>query len=74
MESRERTDPVAGARRPHGWVSLYAVAFVLLMGAGAAIAASAVSLLESTGLLWVSAILSGLAILLAIVSVVLPRR
>ena len=74
MESRERTDPEGAGRRPRGWVSLYALAFVLLIGAGTAIAASAVSLLESTGLLWVSAALSVLAIVVAIVSVVLPRR
>ena len=61
-------------RRPRGWVSLYAVAFLLLVGAGAAIAASAAGLLESTRLLWTSTALSALAILGAIVSVALPRR
>jgi hypothetical protein len=55
-------------------VSLYAVAFVLLVGAGAAITLSAVGLLASTRLLWTSTVLSGLAIVVAIVSVVLPRR
>jgi hypothetical protein len=55
-------------------VSLYAVAFLLLVGAGAAIAASAAGLLESTRLLWTSTALSALAILGAIVSVALPRR
>ena len=73
MSSPDRTDP-EGARRPRGWVSLYALAFVLLVGAGAAIAASALSLLESTRLLWVSSALSGLAIVVAVASVVLPRR
>jgi len=62
------------APRPRGWVSLYTVAFLLLLGAGAAIAASAAGLLESTRLLWTSTVLSGLAILVAIVSVALPRR
>ncbi len=60
--------------RSRGWASLYAVAFLLLAGAGLAIAASARGLLESTRLLWVSTVLSGLAIVTAIVSVVLPRR
>ena len=74
MSSRDRADPERAARRPRGWVSLYALAFVLLVGAGAAIAASAVNLLESTRLLWVSSALSGLAIVAAVVSVILPRR
>jgi hypothetical protein len=60
--------------RPRGWVSIYAVAFLLLVGAGAAITASAAGLLLSTRLLWTSTILSALAILVAIVSVTLPRR
>ena len=66
-------DP-ASSRRPRGWVSLYAVAFALLVGAGVAITLAAVSLLESTGLLWVSTTLSAAAIVLAIVAVLLPRR
>ena len=72
------TDGQAGTgparRRPRGWVSLYAVAFVFLVGAGAAFASSAVGLLASTRLLWVSTALSGLAIVTAVVAVVLPRR
>jgi hypothetical protein len=55
-------------------VSVYALAFLLLVGAGAAMTASAVGFLTSTRLLWTSTVLSGLAILVAIVSVVLPRR
>ncbi len=61
-------------RRPRGWVSLYAVAFLLLAGAAVAFVASAAGLLESTRLLWTSTLLSGVAIVIAIVSVVLPRR
>lgn len=71
------TEPRPGAevpRRSRGWVSVYAMAFLLLLGAGVAIAASAEGLLESTRLLWVSTALSGLAIVVAIASVVLPRR
>ena len=60
--------------RIRGWVSLYAVAFVLLVGAGAALVASAVGFLESTRLLWVSTGLSAAAIVTAILGVALPRR
>ena len=60
--------------RPRGWVSLYALAFVLLLGAGAAMGASAAGFLVSTRLLWISTILSAAAIVLAVLSVVLPRR
>ena len=74
MSPPEPTDPEAAAGRPRGWVSLYALAFLLLLGAGASFAASAASLLASTRLLWASSVLSGLAIVVAIVSVVLPRR
>jgi hypothetical protein len=66
--------PSQDAKRPRGWVSLYALAFLLLVGAGAAMGASAVGLLASTRLLWTSAILSGGAILIAVLAVVLPRR
>ena len=71
------SEPVAGSqapRRPRGWVSLYALAFLLLLGAGVAFGVSARGLLGSTRLLWGSTALSGLAIVVAIVSVVLPRR
>ena len=75
MEPGERTEPAANlrARRPRGWTSLYALAFVMLVGAGAALTLAAVDLLGSTDLLWLSTALSALAIVVAIVSVVLPR-
>jgi hypothetical protein len=57
-----------------GRVSLYAVAFVLLVGAGAALVASAVGFLASTRLLWVSTGLSAAAIAVAVLGVLLPRR
>jgi branched-subunit amino acid permease len=57
-----------------GWVSLYAAAFVLLVGAGAALVASAVGFLASTRLLWVSTGLSAAAIGVAVLGVLLPRR
>jgi len=76
----ETREPPAGraasptAKGPRGWVSLYALAFALLLGAGAAMGASAIGLLESTRLLWTSTILSSAAILVAVLSVLLPRR
>ena len=57
-----------------GWVSLYALAFALLVGAGVALVASAAGFLESTKLLWVSTALSAAAIAVAIIGVALPRR
>ena len=57
-----------------GWLSLYAGAFVAMLGAGIALAASSLGTLRSIGLLWVSAVLSVLAIALASASVFLPRR
>ena len=57
-----------------GWLSVYAGAFAIMLGAGVALAASSLGTLRSIGLLWVSAVLSILAIALALVSVFLPRR
>jgi hypothetical protein len=60
--------------RARGWVSIYAVAFVLLVLAGAALVSAALGFLESMRLLWISLALSGLAIVTAVVGVTLPRR
>jgi hypothetical protein len=57
-----------------GWLSLYAGAFTVMIGAGVALAASSLGTLRSIGLLWVSVVLSVLAIALALASLVLPRR
>ena len=57
-----------------GWLSLYAGAFAVMLGAGVALAASSLGTLRSIGLLWVSAVLSVLAIALALVALLLPRR
>lgn len=64
----------APAKPPRGWVTLYAVAFVLVLVAGSLIAVAGSSFLESTTPLLVSALCSGVAIVLAVLSVVLPRR
>ena len=53
---------------------LYAVAFGLMLAAGAAIAASARSFLASTGLLWWSVGFSVAAIVVAVVAIVWRRR
>jgi hypothetical protein len=55
-------------------VIAYAVAFVLWVAAIVALAVSAVGFLESTGLLVLSAVLSGLAAVAAASAVVLGRR
>ena len=60
--------------RIRGWVGVHALAFVLLVGAGAALVASAAGFLESTRLLWVSTGLSATAIVVALVGLLLPRR
>lgn len=68
----EPSEAAAGRRR--GWVSLYAIAFALLLAAGVALAASSLGSLRSIGLLHLSAGLSAAAIVVAVVSVLLPRR
>ena len=73
--SSEETEPTpARVERHRGWTSLYAVAFALLLASAAAIAASSLGSLRSLGLLWLSIWLSGAAIVVAVVSVLLPRR
>jgi hypothetical protein len=59
-----------------GWLSLYAVAFGLMIAAGALLATAALDKLsdDSLALLRISWWLSGAAIVLAVASVVLPRR
>lgn len=57
-----------------GWVSLYAVAFVLLLVAGAILVVDSLGSLKSISLLWVSAGFSVAAIIFAVACVVAPRR
>ncbi|MBA3738977.1 MAG: hypothetical protein H0W97_10480 [Actinobacteria bacterium] len=52
----------------------YAVAFVLWVGAIVSLGVSAVGFLESTGLLVMSAVMSGLAIVSAASALFLTRR
>ena len=60
--------------RPRGWLSLYAVAFGLMIGAGVALALSAREFLASIATLWVSSALSAAAIVVCLVGLWLPRR
>ena len=57
-----------------GWVSLYAAAFVLMLVAAVALMASSLGSLRSIGLLWISSALSLAAAILAVTSVLVPRR
>ncbi len=61
----------AGTQR--GWISLYAVAFVLLLVAGAMLVIASLGSLKSTSLLWFSAGFSVAAITVAVASLVAPR-
>jgi len=64
----------AAGGSPKGWISLYLIAFVLVLLAGGALMVSAKGFLSSTRLLWVSTGLSALAMVVAIVGLMLPRR
>jgi hypothetical protein len=66
------TDPAPSHQR--GWVSIYLVAFAMLLGAGLVLAIAARGFLASIGLLWLSIALSAGALVLAVVSAVLPPR
>ena len=62
------------AKTPRGWLSLYGVAFVLLLAAGLCAALAARTFLENLLLLKLSAACSLAAIVTAVLAVVLPRR
>ena len=57
-----------------GWVSLYALAFVLVLAAAVCVALAGRDFLQDLTLLKASVALSVCAIVVAVVSVVLPRR
>jgi hypothetical protein len=57
-----------------GWVSLYVVAFVLMLGAGACLALAVRSFLTDMWPLWLSVALSSTAIVTAVLGLLLPRR
>ena len=65
------------AERPaprRGSMALYAAAFVVMLGAGLFLALAARELLRENALLWASIALSAGAVVLAVLSIVLPRR
>ncbi len=65
-------EPPPSPRR--GSTLLYAASFTLLVGAVIALGVSVAGFLESTALLISSAVMSGLALVIAVAGVVLPGR
>jgi hypothetical protein len=55
-------------------MALYAAAFLAVLAAGALLGLAAREFLRETGLLWASIGLSALALVLAALSLALPRR
>jgi hypothetical protein len=68
------TDEKRSAGRPHGWVSLYAVAFGLVIASGVFVVIAARDFLATLTSLWISIALSAAAIVVAALAVALPRR
>lgn len=69
-------DPTSVTRepQPRGSMSLYAAAFLAVLAAGALLGLAAREFLREAGLLWASIGLSALALVLAALSLALPRR
>ena len=61
-------------KRQRGWFTLYAAAFALLLGAAACAAFAARDFLSNLTVLRVSAVLSAGAMVLAVLSLLLPRK
>ena len=55
-------------------MAVYAAAFVLMLAAGALLGLAAREFLRETSMLWASIALSASAVVLSVLSVVLPRR
>jgi hypothetical protein len=68
------TDEERSPGRPHGWVSLYAVAFGLVIASGVFVVIAARDFLATLTSLWISIALSAGAIVVATLAVALPRR
>ena len=64
----------APQKRQRGWFTLYAVAFAMLLGAAGCAAFAARDFLSNLTVLRISAVLSAGAIVLAALSLVLPRK
>ena len=74
MTAEPGASPGVPSQRPRGLVSLYAVAFVLMLCAGGALALAVRSFLSDLWPLWLSAGLSAAAVVVAVLGLVLPRR
>lgn len=61
-------DPGAGS------LGLYAAAFAFMLAGGTVLVAASLGSLQSTRLLWLSTALSYVAVVLAVLSLVLPSR
>ena len=59
---------------PRGSLAIYGAAFVVMLAAGLLLGLAAREFLRETGLLWASIALSACAVVLAVASLVLPRR
>lgn len=59
---------------PRGSMAVYAAAFAVMVAAGLSLGLAARDFLRNEALLWASAALSAGAVVLAVLSVVLPRR
>jgi len=59
---------------PRGSMAVYAAAFVVMLAAGALLGLAAREFLRETSMLWASIALSASAVVLAVLSVALPRR
>jgi hypothetical protein len=68
------TTETAETSRGHGWVSLYLVAFALLLVSGLSVGLAARSFLQSLAPLYLSIALSVVAAILAVMALVLPKR
>ena len=62
------------APESRGSMAVYGVAFVVMLAAGLLLGVAARECLRESGLLWASIALSAGAVVLAVVSLVLPRR
>ena len=66
--------PSSPAPRPSGSMAVYGVAFVAMLVGGLVLGLAARDFLREDALLWTSIASSAAAIVLAVLSVVLPRR
>ena len=70
----ETPEPSSPRGSPRGSMAVYGVAFVAMLAAGLLLGLAAREFLRESGLLWASIALSAGAVVLAVVSLVLPRR